>query len=901
MASPTASRPGRVILVAFGPPELTRDSLRRARRLVRDGGDVTVVAAHRGAAIDATTPIGAAALHTVLAGDDVPVLLLHDDVLIGRDGVAAMMRAWEATGHPIVPWSNLPGTDHHVAENVPTDDDARMRLTRRLTLRGGRVATARPVCLLAGSARLRELCERFVTVADTVWSDPTVPVTAASKALAYHGDRCGAATAVPGSLGRPLLVASMIVRNEAEQLADCLASLERLVDRIEICDTGSTDATVSIAESFGAHVLHRPWRNDFAWARNEVLDRCRDAAYVLQIDADERARCSDPQALRRRLALLFDSVRVFSVPIDNLDGRGHIASSHDGPRVIRTDDVTYRGALHERPWSTDGDTLLSLELTGLRLEHHGYTERVITAQHKSDRNLAISRRAYEESPDWETAFHYARSISLGAEVDDALVADLLHETLRAGDEAPATWRAWALARLGRDALQTDDEQRALEFAQQALQLVPADPVAGAVLAEAAQRLGRSDLILDQRNTRRSTVSPKPFSRLAHARSRLAGAEIAALLELGATDEAFDEAAAAYHADPGHFAAWPALVRSVAGAADADAVDGLLVAAALTDATGGCITAITGELPSARAARICARYVEQGGADPNAVRNGLVTAIVAGEAALVDQFLTDAHRLEPAVLAHLASTLEQRGMLPQADDLRALAALPRRTFAVCGAGRSGLGYTSRALTALGHPCGHEITFDPFGHSPEFGARQGDASWLALPYLDDLPHNAVIFHQVRDPLAVVRSLVGNHTLTAPSPYLDFVAEHAPEVLEEPDEVVRAMTYWVVWNRRLAAYADGARPYVRYRVEDLTPEAFAELAGLLGSVQSPDAVRQRLAHVAAGAAAVSRQDTSITVASLPGGPATEALLALADEFGYALPVTAADHPTAPVGPTA
>jgi glycosyltransferase involved in cell wall biosynthesis len=111
-------------------------------------------------------------------------------------------------------------------------------------------------------------------------------------------------------------------------LPDCLASLSGLVDRTEVCDTGSTDDTVAIAKSFGANVSHRAWRDDFAWARNEVLDRCQDAVYVLQIDADERVRCDDPEAVRRSLAALADSARVLAVAIDNLDSVG----SGDGIR-----------------------------------------------------------------------------------------------------------------------------------------------------------------------------------------------------------------------------------------------------------------------------------------------------------------------------------------------------------------------------------------------------------------------------------------------------------------------------------------------------------------------------------------------------------------------------------------
>jgi hypothetical protein len=52
MATPTPSRPSRAVVIAFGPPELTRDAQRRAHKLIAADGEVVVVAAHCGAAMD---------------------------------------------------------------------------------------------------------------------------------------------------------------------------------------------------------------------------------------------------------------------------------------------------------------------------------------------------------------------------------------------------------------------------------------------------------------------------------------------------------------------------------------------------------------------------------------------------------------------------------------------------------------------------------------------------------------------------------------------------------------------------------------------------------------------------------------------------------------------------------
>ena len=86
--------------------------------------------------------------------------------------------------------------------------------------------------------------------------------------------------------GRPSLSACMIVKNEEKFLAQCLNSIKDAVDEIIIVDTGSTDKTVEIAQSFGAKVYHHPWRNSFSEARNHSLSYAT-CDWILQIDADE--------------------------------------------------------------------------------------------------------------------------------------------------------------------------------------------------------------------------------------------------------------------------------------------------------------------------------------------------------------------------------------------------------------------------------------------------------------------------------------------------------------------------------------------------------------------------------------------------------------------------------------
>ena len=84
--------------------------------------------------------------------------------------------------------------------------------------------------------------------------------------------------------GRISLV--MIVKNEEANLGRCLESVKGIVDEIVVVDTGSTDATKIIADSFNAVVYDFTWSNDFSAARNFGLEKATGAIRLI-LDADE--------------------------------------------------------------------------------------------------------------------------------------------------------------------------------------------------------------------------------------------------------------------------------------------------------------------------------------------------------------------------------------------------------------------------------------------------------------------------------------------------------------------------------------------------------------------------------------------------------------------------------------
>lgn len=102
----------------------------------------------------------------------------------------------------------------------------------------------------------------------------------------------------------------IIAMNEAHAIRECLESV-KWASEIIVVDSGSTDNTVSICESFGAKVYHQPNWQGFGYQKNYALGLATKP-WVLSIDADERV--SD--ALRGEIASVLQraSNQAFRMP-----------------------------------------------------------------------------------------------------------------------------------------------------------------------------------------------------------------------------------------------------------------------------------------------------------------------------------------------------------------------------------------------------------------------------------------------------------------------------------------------------------------------------------------------------------------------------------------------------------
>ncbi|HEY2869167.1 MAG TPA: glycosyltransferase [Gaiellales bacterium] len=277
-----------------------------------------------------------------------------------------------------------------------------------------------PVLLNHLGVLLYELCEAGAA-ADlfraAVRLDPDLPHAAANVVHARERARSGARLpGVGATRTRPLaerarrlagrarparkltISLCMIVKDEEEMLPGCLEPLQGVVDEMIVVDTGSSDRTVEIAESFGAKVVSFPWNGSFADARNASIEAaCGD--WLIYLDADEHMEAQDARHLR---ALLGRTWREgFYLVETNYTGGSDAGSAvtHMALRVWRNRPrYRFSGRIHEQKTHTMPTYLPErFETTRIRVRHYGYLNQRIASRDKSRRNIQLLEQEAQES------------------------------------------------------------------------------------------------------------------------------------------------------------------------------------------------------------------------------------------------------------------------------------------------------------------------------------------------------------------------------------------------------------------------------------------------------------------------------------------------------------------------
>ncbi len=200
---------------------------------------------------------------------------------------------------------------------------------------------------------------------------------------------------------QPQLSLCMIVKNEAVALPTCLRSAAPYVDEIVVVDTGSTDETVAIAESFAARVYAFSWNDDFAAARNQALQYVR-GEWILVLDADE-------VLIGDIMPTLFAAMQRPEVLAINL--LRHEVGAQQSPYSLisrlfrRRDDIRFARPYHE----LIDDSVLEIlrrepdwrvvDVPEVAIAHTGYQAAAIAQRQKGDRAQRIMERYLAQHPE----------------------------------------------------------------------------------------------------------------------------------------------------------------------------------------------------------------------------------------------------------------------------------------------------------------------------------------------------------------------------------------------------------------------------------------------------------------------------------------------------------------------
>ena len=208
--------------------------------------------------------------------------------------------------------------------------------------------------------------------------------------------------------------ACMIVKNEEELLPGCLESIRDWVDEIIIVDTGSTDHTVEIAESYGARIFHQPWEGDFSKHRNFSIAQAT-SDWIFIIDADERIHQEDISLIKK--VLNQDDYKIISINVFNVTGEHeeHVTFLPSIRFFRRELGLQYEGIVHNLIFPPADQPIMRV---GIRLKHYGYGLSPEKMKAKIARSKALLGKQIAENPDNAFALSNLAQLLRGQGVED---------------------------------------------------------------------------------------------------------------------------------------------------------------------------------------------------------------------------------------------------------------------------------------------------------------------------------------------------------------------------------------------------------------------------------------------------------------------------------------------------
>ena len=204
----------------------------------------------------------------------------------------------------------------------------------------------------------------------------------------------------------------MIVKNEEENLHNCLNNADDYADEIIIVDTGSSDHTKEIAKQYTKNIYDFEWCDDFSRARNFSFDQAK-CEYIMWLDADDFLPKESVEEIKK-WKLSQEECDVLMCPyVAGFDKKFNPIFKYNRERIVKNKiNLRWQDRVHE-----------VIVPQGIIRKN----EKILVYHNKkkenaSERNLNIYRDMIVKGEEFSARnkFYYARELYFNGYIDDAI-------------------------------------------------------------------------------------------------------------------------------------------------------------------------------------------------------------------------------------------------------------------------------------------------------------------------------------------------------------------------------------------------------------------------------------------------------------------------------------------------
>jgi glycosyltransferase involved in cell wall biosynthesis len=203
---------------------------------------------------------------------------------------------------------------------------------------------------------------------------------------------------------------AIIARDNEHILPRLLESVKGVFDEIIVVDTGSTDKTKEVAESYGAKVFDFEWVDDFSAARNFAYSKCT-GDWVMWLDTDDSV--INAKEIPKLVEQIDSDTKMGAIVMPYkyiVDSGGNDLAPQYRIRLTRAGEYQWKGACHED--LIQNRRLNSVASEDVTIMHHAEES---DSQSKLERNKRILEKALDKEKkaknvDARTVLYYAHTL-----------------------------------------------------------------------------------------------------------------------------------------------------------------------------------------------------------------------------------------------------------------------------------------------------------------------------------------------------------------------------------------------------------------------------------------------------------------------------------------------------------